>query len=70
MSSLPPEVWRTMEEVDGGFEGFFWSDPPEYNLHRIHANKAFRPLSRASPRASSSSSTRRSTGAPAPVRWT
>jgi cytochrome P450 len=43
MQNLPADVWATMERVYGGFQGFFWSDPPEYTRHRAMVNKTFRP---------------------------
>jgi len=43
MGGLPPEIWAAMEQIYGGFRGFFWSDPPEYTAHRTRANAALRP---------------------------
>jgi cytochrome P450 len=43
MRHLPAEVWAAMQEVYGGFTGFFWSDPPEYTGHRSTWTRMFRP---------------------------
>ena len=43
MRHLPAEVWEAMQEVYGGFTGFFWSDPPEYTGHRSTWTRMFRP---------------------------
>ena len=43
MRHLPDEVWEAMQEVYGGFAGFFWSDPPEYTDHRAMWTHMFRP---------------------------
>lgn len=43
MRVLPDEVWEQMQSIYGGFEGFFWSDPPEYTVMRESIGRAFRP---------------------------
>jgi cytochrome P450 len=36
-------MWPTLNRIYGGFQGFFWSDPPEYTRHRKQVGDAFRP---------------------------
>lgn len=43
MRSITPEAWDRMRAVYGDFQGFFWSDPPEYTEHRAAQNASFKP---------------------------